>query len=79
MLIGFKIKFMLPSIRFLPSFGLCEKIHDVILGNQRTAKNTHDLYDRKPMPLVVPNDSNETVFGAGNMNLNTYCIITLCP
>ena len=79
MLIEFEVNFKLPIIGFLLIFRRGEKLHDVILGEQGTAQDPHDLHDRSAQFEVVLNDSDETVCDDGNMNLNTYRIVALSP
>ena len=79
MSIEFEVNFKLPIIGFLLIFGRSEKIHDVILGEQGAAQDSHDLYDWAPKLEIVLNDSDETVCDNGNMNLDTHSIVTLSP
>ena len=46
MLIVYKFKFKLPTIGAFLIFRRGEKLHDVILGEQGAAQNSHDLHDR---------------------------------
>ena len=69
MLIEFEVNFKLPIIGFLPILGRGEKLHDVILGEQGTSLDSHDLHDGTSKLEVVLNDSNETVCDDGDMNL----------
>ena len=79
MLIVFEVNFKLPIIRLLLIFGRGEELHDFILGEQGTAQDPHDLHDWATKLKVVLNDSDETVCDDGDMNLNTYGIVTLSP
>ena len=79
MLIGFEVNFKQPIIGFLPVFLWGEKLHDVILGEQRAAKDSHDLHDWSSKLEVLLNDSDETVCDDGDMDLNTYSIVALSP
>lgn len=79
MFIEFEINFKLPIIEFFPILGRGEKFHDVILGEQGTAQNSHDLYDWALKLEIVLNDSDEAVCDNGNMNLDTHSIVTLSP
>jgi len=79
MLIVYKFNFKLPVIGFLLIFRRVEKFHDVILGEQGAAQDSHDLHDGTSKLEVVLNDSNETVCDDGNMNLNAHRIVTLSP
>ena len=56
-----------------------EKLHDVILGEQGTPQDSHDLHDWTSKLEVVLNDSDETVCDDGDMDLNTHRIVTLSP
>jgi hypothetical protein len=79
MLIVYKFNFKLSIIGFLFVFRRDEKLHDVILGEQGTAQDSHDLYDGTSKLEVVLNDPDETVCDDGNMDLNSHGIVTLSP
>jgi len=79
MLIVYKFNFKLPVIKFILVLTRGEKLHDVILGKQGTAQDAHNLHDGASKLEVVLNDSDETVCDDGNMDLNTYRIVTLSP
>lgn len=79
MLIAYKFNFKLRIIGFFLIFRQGEKFHDVILGEQGAAQDSHDLHDGTSKLEVVLNDSDETVCDDGNMNLNTHRIIALSP
>ena len=79
MLIVYKFKFKLPTIGAFLIFRRGEKLHDVILGEQGTAQDTHDLHDGASKFEVVLNDSDETVCDDGNMDLYTHRIVALSP
>ena len=79
MLIVYKFNFKLPIIGFVLVLRRGEKLHDVIFGKQGTAQDSHDLHDGTSKLEVVLNDSDETVGDDGNMDLNTYRIVTLSP
>lgn len=79
MLIIIEVKFKLPIIVFAILVRWSKKLHDVILCEQRTAENSHDLYDRPSQLEIMLNDTNEAVCNDGNMNLNTYSIVALTP
>ena len=79
MLIVYKFNFKLSIIGNLFIFRRSEKFHDVILGEQGAAQDSHDLHDGTSKLEVVLNDSNETVCDDGNMNLNAHRIVTLSP
>ena len=78
-MIEFEFNFKLPIIGLLLIFRLDEKLHDVILGEQGSTQDSHDLHDRAPMREVVFNDYDETVCDDGNLNLDTHSIVTLSP
>ena len=69
MLIVYKFNFKLPTIGAFLIFRRGEKLHDVILGEQGTSLDSHDLHDGTSKLEVVLNDSNETVCDDGDMNL----------
>ena len=79
MLIVYKFNFELTIIGFLLILRRGEEFHDVILGEQGTAQNSHDLHDRATKLEVMLNDSDDTVCDDGNMNLNAHGIVTLSP
>ena len=79
MLIVYKFNFKLPTIGAFLIFRRGEKLHDVILGEQRAAQNSHDLHDGTSKLEVVLNDSDETVCDDGNMDLYTHRIVALSP
>ena len=79
MLIVYKFNFKLPVIGLLLVLRRGEKLQDVILCEQGTAQDAHDLHDWALKPEVVLNDSDETVGDDGNMDLNTYRIVGLSP
>ena len=79
MLIVYKFNFKLPIFGFLLILRRGEELHDVILGEQGTAQDAHDLHDWASKPEVVLDDSDETVCDDGDMDLNTHCIIALSP
>ena len=79
MLIVYKFNFKLSIIGFLLVLRRCEKLHDVILGEQGTAQDSHDLHDWTSKLEVMLDDSDETVCDDGNMNLNTHRIVALSP
>ena len=71
MLIVYKFNFKLSIIGFVLFLRRGEKLHDVILGEQGTAQDPHDLHDGTSKLEVMLNDSDETVCDDGNMNLRT--------
>lgn len=79
MLIVYKFNFKLSVIGFLLVLRRGEKLHDVILCEQGTAQDAHDLHDGTSKFKVVLNDTDETVGDDGNMDLNTYRIVALSP
>ena len=79
MLIVYKFNFKLSVIGFLLILRRGEKLHDVILGKQGTAQDSHNLHDGTSKFKVVLNDTDETVGDDGNMDLNTYRIVALSP
>lgn len=79
MLIVYKFNFKLPIIGFAPILRRGEKFHDVILCEQGTAQDSHDLHDGTSKLEVVLDNSDETVCDNGDMDLNTYSIVALSP
>ncbi len=79
MLIEFEVNFKLPIIGFLLILGRGEKLHDVILGEQGANLDSYDLLYGTAKLEVELKDSDETVCGDGNMDLDTHRIITLSP
>ena len=79
MLIVYKFNFKLPIIGLLLILRRDEKLHDVILGEQGTTQDPHDLHDGAAKFEVVFDDSDETVCDDGNMNLDAYRIVALSP
>ena len=61
MLIVYKFNFKLPVIGFLIVLRRVEKLHDIILGEQGTSEDAHELHDWASKLEVVLNDSDETV------------------
>ena len=79
MLIKFEVNLKLPIIGFFLILRRGEKFHDVILGEQGTAQDSHDLHDWSAQLEIVLNDSDEAVCDDGDMNLDTYRIVALSP
>ena len=77
MLIVYKFNFKLPIISFFLVLRRGEKLHEVILGKQGAAQDSHDLHDGASKFEVVLNDSDETVCDDGHMDLNTYRIVSV--
>ena len=74
MLIEFKINLKLSIICFVVFFIRNEKFLNVILGEQRTAQDSHDLHNGATEFEVVLNNTDETVRDDGDMYLDTYGI-----
>ena len=79
MLIKIKFKIKLLIIEFFLFVRRDEKFRDVILSEQGTTKDSHDLHDGAPKFEVMLNDSDKTVCDDGNVNLNTHRIVALSP
>ena len=79
MIIGYIFHFKLSIIRVFLILRWGEKLHDVILGEQRTAQDSHDLHDWTSKLEVMLNDSDETVGDNDDVDLNTHRIVTLSP
>ena len=79
MLIVYKFNFKLPIIGFVFVIRRGEKLHDVILCEQGTAQDSHDLHDGASKFEVVLNDSDEAIGDDGDMDLNTHRIVALSP
>ncbi len=77
-MIEFEANLKLPVIGFLPILRRGKKFHDVILGEQGTAQDTHDLHDGTSKFKVVLNDSDESVCDDGNM-MNFLFYAFMCP
>ena len=67
MFIVYKFNFKLSIIGFVLVLRRGEKLHDVILGEQGTAQDSHDLHDWTSKLDVVLNDSDETVCDDGSL------------
>ena len=79
MLIKIEVKFKLLIIVFFILLRWNEKFRNIIFCEERTAENSHDLYDRSSQLEVMLNDTNEAICDDGNMNMNTYSIVALSP
>ena len=79
MLIEFKVNLKMSIICFVVFFRRNEKFLNVILGEQRTAQDSHDLHDGTTEFEVVLNNTDETVRDDGYMYLDTYSIFTCSP
>ena len=79
MLIEFKINLKLSIICFVVFFRRNEKFLNVILGEQRTAQDSHDLHNGATDFEVVLNNTDETVRDDGDMYLDTYGIFACSP
>ena len=77
-MIEFEANLKLPVIGFLPILRRGKKLHDVILGEQGTAQDMHDLHDGTSKFKVVLNDSDESVCDDGNM-MNFLFYAFMCP
>jgi hypothetical protein len=78
LLIVYKFNFKQPIICFFLVLRRGEKFHEVILGEQGIALDSHDLHDGTSMLEVVLNNS-DALCDNGNMNLNTHRIVALSP
>ena len=79
MLIVYKFNFKLSIIGFVLVLRRGEKLHDVILCEQGTAQDAHDLHDGTSKLEVVLNDSDEAVGDDGDMDLNAHRIVAFSP
>ena len=79
MLIVYKFNFELSIIGVLLILRRDEEFQNVILGEQGTAQDSHDLHDWTSKFEIVLNDSDKTVCDDGNMNLDTHGIVTFSP
>lgn len=75
MLIEFDVNFR-QSIWILFVLKRGEGLDNVVFCKQGTARNSHDLHGWASKFEVVINDSYETVFDDGNINMNKYGIVT---
>ena len=79
MLIEIEVKFKLPIVWLLLIFRRDEKLLDVILGEQGTTQDAHNLHDRTPKFEVVLDDGNETVGDNGDVDLYSDGILGISP
>ena len=80
MLIGLKVKTELPVVLLLfRPFEWFKQVSDIILGEQRTAQDSHDFHDGTTDLHVMFDNTNEAICDDGNMYLNTDCILGFFP
>src|SRR5574344_185252 len=79
MLIEFEIKQQLPFLTIINMFEGFKQVPDVILDQQGTTQNPHDLNDRTSNLKIMFNDCNETVGDDSNMYLDSYSILGFAP
>ncbi len=79
MLIKFKVKIELLILWLDSLLERLEQVLDVICGERRLAKDTHDFEDQPSDLEVVFNDGNEAVGDDAKMNLNAHWILRFSP
>ena len=79
MLIIFEVQIELPIIRLDGLFERLEQVMDVIHGERRLTKDTHDFEDRPANLEVVLDDGNEAVGDDGHVYLYSDCIFRFSP
>ena len=79
MLIIFEAQIELPIIRLDGLFERLEQVMDVIHGERRLTKDTHDFEDRPANLKVVLDNGNEAVGDDGHVYLYSDCIFRFSP
>ena len=79
MLIKFEVKIELPVIRLFCLPERHEEVSNIVFGECRLAKDSHDFEDGSANLEVVLNDGNEAVGDDGHMYLNADCIFGFSP
>ena len=79
MLIIFEVQIELPIIRLDGLFERLEQVMDVIHGERRLTKDTHDFEDRPANLKVVLDNGNEAVGDDGHVYLYSDCIFRFSP
>ena len=79
MLIKFEVKIELPVIRLFCLPERHEEVSNIVFGECRLAKDSHDFEDCSANLEVVLNDGNEAVGDDGHMYLNADCIFGFSP
>ena len=80
MLIKIEVKIELSVIRILCLlFERLEQVSDIVRGECRLAKDTHDFNDRPANLKVMLDDCNEAVCDDSNMYLYAHGILRLTP
>ena len=79
MLILFEVQIKLPIIRLDGLFERLEQVMDVIHGERRLTKDTHDFEDRPANLKVVLDNGNEAVGDDGHVYLYSDCIFRFSP
>ena len=79
MLIIFEVQIELPIIRLDGLFERLEQVMDVIHGERRLTKDTHDFEDRPANLEVVLDNGNEAVGDDGHVYLYSDCIFRFSP
>ena len=79
MLIIFEVQIELPIIRLDGLFERLEQFMDVIHGERRLTKDTHDFEDRPANLEVVLDNGNEAVGDDGHVFLYSDCIFRFSP
>jgi hypothetical protein len=79
MLIIFEVQIESPIIRLDGLFERLEQVMDVIHGERRLTKDTHDFEDRPANLEVVLDNGNEAVGDDGHVYLYSDCIFRFSP
>ena len=79
MLIEFEVKIELPVIRLFCLPERHEEVSNIVCGERRLAKDTHDFKDGPANLEVVLDDGNETVGDDGHVNLYANRIFGFSP
>lgn len=79
MLIIFEVQIELSIIRLDGLFERLEQVMDVIHGERRLAKDSHDLEDGSANLKVMLNDGNEVVGDNGHVYLYADCVFRFSP
>ena len=79
MLIRSEVQIELPILCFSSLLERLEQVLDVVRGERRLAKNTHNLEHRPADFEVVLDDGNEAVGDNGNVNLYAHSVFGFSP